>query len=65
MPLGSIQDLPAESCAEIKASEGNKVAESRHWLYSDENSGQAVLATCQGESFCVKYKSLNSSPTRV
>ncbi|XP_068734294.1 uncharacterized protein [Montipora capricornis] len=47
VPLGSIQELPAESCAEIKASEGNKVADSKHWIYSDENAGQAIQATCQ------------------
>ncbi|XP_068734282.1 uncharacterized protein [Montipora capricornis] len=47
VPLGSIQELPAESCAEIKASEGYKVADSKHWIYSDENGGQAIQATCQ------------------
>ncbi|XP_068686298.1 uncharacterized protein [Montipora foliosa] len=47
VPLGSIQELPAESCAEIKASEGYKVGDSKHWLYSDENGGQAIQATCQ------------------
>ena len=49
VPLGSIQELPAESCAEIKASEGYKVADSKHWIYSDENGGQAIQATCQGQ----------------
>ncbi|XP_068732543.1 uncharacterized protein [Montipora capricornis] len=48
VPLGSIQELPAESCAEIKASEGNKVADSKHWIYSDENAGHVIQATCQG-----------------
>ena len=34
VPLGSIQELPAESCAEIKASEGSKVSvDSKHWIY--------------------------------
>ncbi|XP_068733888.1 uncharacterized protein [Montipora capricornis] len=47
VPLGSIQELPAESCAEIEASEGYKVADSKHWIYSDENGGQAIQATCQ------------------
>ncbi|XP_068685489.1 uncharacterized protein [Montipora foliosa] len=47
VPLGSIQEPPAESCAEIKASEGYKVADSKHWIYSDENGGQAIQATCQ------------------
>ncbi|XP_068684934.1 uncharacterized protein [Montipora foliosa] len=49
VPLGSIQELPAESCAEIKASEGSKVSvDSKHWIYSDENAGQVIQATCQG-----------------
>ncbi|XP_068686374.1 uncharacterized protein [Montipora foliosa] len=47
VPLGSIQELPAESCAEIKASEGNKVSDSKHWINSDENAGQVIQATCQ------------------
>ncbi|XP_068733461.1 uncharacterized protein [Montipora capricornis] len=48
VPLGSIQELPAESCAEIKASEGSKVTVSKHWIYSDENAGHVIQATCQG-----------------
>ncbi|XP_068684933.1 uncharacterized protein [Montipora foliosa] len=48
VPLGSIQELPAESCAEIKASEGNTVADSKHSIYSDENAGHVIQATCQG-----------------
>ncbi|XP_068733223.1 uncharacterized protein [Montipora capricornis] len=48
VPLGSIQELPAESCGEIKASEGSKVSvDSKHWIYSDENAGQPIQATCQ------------------
>ena len=49
VPLGSIQELPAESCAEIKSSEGKKVADSKHWINSDENAGQVIQATCQGQ----------------
>ena len=50
VPLGSIQELPAESCAEIKASEGSKVSvDSKHWIYLDENADQAIQATCQGQ----------------
>ncbi|XP_068685496.1 uncharacterized protein [Montipora foliosa] len=59
VPLGSIQELPAESCAEIKASEGYKVADSKHWIYSDENAGQAIQATCQGE-----WQKINEDPVR-
>ncbi|XP_068732252.1 uncharacterized protein [Montipora capricornis] len=48
VPLGSIQELPAESCAEIKASERSKVSvDSKLWIYSDENAGQPIQATCQ------------------
>ena len=32
MRLGSIQDLPAESCKEIKASEGEWAANGNYWL---------------------------------
>ncbi|XP_068734816.1 uncharacterized protein [Montipora capricornis] len=63
VPLGSIQELPAESCAEIKASEGNKVADSKHWIYSDENAGHVIQATCQevwqkinGDTVCFEPK---------
>ena len=48
VPLGSIQALPAKSCAEIKASDGKELADRKHWIYSDENSDQAVQATCRG-----------------
>ena len=52
VPLGSIQELPAESCSEIKASEGSKVSvDSKHWIYSDENAGQPIQATCQGQCY--------------
>ena len=48
VPLGSIQELPAKSCPEIKASKGKELTDSKHWIYSDENSDQAVQATCRG-----------------
>ena len=47
-PLGSIQELPAESCGEIKASEGNNMANSEYWIYSDGSAGQEILARCDG-----------------
>ena len=47
-PLGSILELPAKSCGEIKASEGNIMANSEYWIYSDGNAGQAILARCEG-----------------
>ena len=48
VPLGSIQELPAKSCAEIKASEGKEMAEGKRWIYSDENADQAIQASCHG-----------------
>ena len=51
VPLGSIQQLPAKSCAEIKASEGREMAEGKHWIYSNKNAEQAIQASCQGKSF--------------
>ena len=51
MPLGSVQALPAESCSEIKASEGDKMKNGEYWIYSDGNAGPATLATCQGTEF--------------
>ena len=47
-PLGFTLELPAESCGEIKASEGNNMANSEYWIYSDGNAGQAILARCEG-----------------
>ncbi|XP_015772776.1 PREDICTED: uncharacterized protein LOC107351016 isoform X2 [Acropora digitifera] len=46
VPLGSIPELPAKSCAEIKASEGKAMADSNHWIYS--NGDDAIHATCRG-----------------
>lgn len=34
VPLGSIPELPAESCHEIKASEGENAVSGRYWFYS-------------------------------
>ena len=47
VPLGSIQELPAESCSEIKASEGNEMVNGDYWIYCDGN-GQTILARCEG-----------------
>ncbi|XP_015747709.1 PREDICTED: uncharacterized protein LOC107327486 [Acropora digitifera] len=46
VPLGSIQELPARSCAEVKASEGKEFAEGKRWIYSGENAEQAIQAYC-------------------
>ena len=36
--LGSIQELTAETCSEIKASEGSEMVTKEYWIYSDGNS---------------------------
>ena len=45
VPLGSIAELPAESCAEIKASEEENVVSGNYWLNSIK-PGEVVLAPC-------------------
>lgn len=47
VPLGSIAELPAESCTEVRASEGNDVENKKHWIYSDEKS-LPIEALCEG-----------------
>ena len=44
-PLGSIPELPAHSCQEIKASEGKDAISSKYWLDLPAN-GTAVLVYC-------------------
>ena len=34
VPLGSIPELPAESCHEINASEGGQAVSGTYWFYS-------------------------------
>ena len=43
--LGSISDLPALSCREIKASEGKDTISGKYWL-DPTSSGKAVLIYC-------------------
>ncbi|KAL9963330.1 hypothetical protein ACROYT_G032522 [Oculina patagonica] len=43
--LGSIPDLPAESCQEIKGSEGEWAVSEKYWLYFAEIA-KTVLAYC-------------------
>lgn len=51
VPLGSIPELPAESCAEIKRSEGAAMRSGGFWIQSSVNSGKASLLNCDvGES---------------
>ena len=43
--LGSVPELPAESCAEIKASEGEDAVSGNYWFDSIK-PGEVVLARC-------------------
>ena len=56
VPLGSIPELPAETCKEIKASEGGKAVSGKYW-FDSIIPGKTVLAHCdmktEGNS---KYK---------
>ena len=45
VPLGSIPELPAETCTEIKASKGGQAVNKRYWL-SSIKLGVPVLAYC-------------------
>ena len=45
VPLGSIPELPAESCAEIKASEGENALSGNHWFDSIKY-GHVIQAPC-------------------
>ena len=56
VPLGSIEELPGKSCAEIKASEGKGMTYGKHWVYLDENLDQAIQATCDGNSLNLHQK---------
>ena len=45
VPLGSVPELPAESCAEIKASEGEDTVSGDYWIDSIK-PGEVVLVRC-------------------
>ena len=44
-PLGSIPELPAISCLEIKASEGKNTISGKYWL-DPTGIGKAILIDC-------------------
>ena len=48
VPLGSIPELPAETCSEIKMSEGHSI--SRKYWFSTIKTGTSVLAYCNMET---------------
>ncbi|XP_022801978.1 uncharacterized protein LOC111339568 [Stylophora pistillata] len=64
VPLGFIPELPADSCKEIKGSEGRQVASDNYWL----RSGKPVIARCnmttEVADFCIKHCCKNN-PTCV
>ena len=45
VPLGSIPELPAETCKEIKASEGEQAVSGKYW-FDSIIPGKTVLAHC-------------------
>ena len=46
--LGSIPELPAETCKEIKASEGGQAVSGEYW-FDSIIPGETVLAHCDME----------------
>ena len=48
VPLGSIPELLAETCLEIKMSEGHSISQ-KYW-FSTIKSGTSVLAHCNMET---------------
>lgn len=49
VPLGSIPELPAKSCAEIKASEGEQAVNGHYWL-DPYNTGKNEWTNCYLET---------------
>ena len=45
VPLGSVPELPAESCVEIRMSEGEDAVSGNYWFDSIK-PGEVVLAHC-------------------
>ena len=51
MPLGSISELPAESCNDIKANEGGHVVSGKYWIrVQTASSSQMALTYCNMEN---------------
>ena len=48
VPLGSIPELPAETCKEISASEGGQAVSGKYW-FDSIIPGKTVLAHCDME----------------
>ena len=45
VPLGSTPEVPAMSCLEVKASEGEEAVNGYYWL-DRHNSGEAIQIYC-------------------
>ncbi|XP_078382652.1 uncharacterized protein LOC144665303 [Oculina patagonica] len=58
VPLGSIPELPSQSCTEIKASEGEKAISGKYWLDSII-PGKVVLAHCDMQTEDIDECSVN------
>ena len=50
MPLGSIPELPAETCLEIRMSEGHSISQKYWFSNSTIKPGMSVLAHCNMET---------------
>ncbi|CAH3177775.1 unnamed protein product [Porites evermanni] len=59
VPLGSIPGLPAETCLEIKKSEGHAI--SRKYWFSSIKTGTSVLAYCDMTTEACRENSLRTS----
>ena len=49
VPVGSIPELPAESCKEIKMSEGRQAVSGKYW-FDSLKPGKVILAHCDMET---------------
>ncbi|CAH3020498.1 unnamed protein product [Porites evermanni] len=64
VPLGSIPELPAESCKEVMESEEQAVS-GKYWLYTIKEN-IPVLAHCNMETFdCPNYQNLTNGNRKV
>ena len=47
VPLASVSELPADSCNEIKASEGGQAVSGNYWLdFTRYGHGNSILVRC-------------------
>ena len=68
VPLETVPELPAESCAEIRASEGEDASSGNYWFDSIK-PGEIVLARCDmsklGKSTFGALPQFNTSPLQI